>query len=196
MNANFPGLHQAAKRAVSMDNAETQPMEDSQGLGPSPISKMRTLDHVADTQQDDTDGSSDESAEEETKTSDEEVEVLQTVTLHDNVCIEVESDAEPATAVPPLQDAPSLSTGTGLCCNDLKPGTESDPPHVKQVPPDVASEGMKSEEPKGIEEIMDSDEDNTQSKRGTFKVGTMCMWSQQGEKGWKHKIHITILIVQ
>ena len=164
-----------------MDQMDTLPMPEDDMM--SPINRMAALslespqtgkvqpgqdgkDLVGD---DDVEA---ESAEEEDKTSDEEVHVLETVALHSDICIDILSEDEsilspqkPSAKV--LDPAASVNDGASQqdpCASAGSTEGKKDPCESTEI----------EEKPKNIEEILDSDEDKPEdSARGVFKVGAL-----------------------
>lgn len=166
-NRNRFCARQAAKRAVLMDTAETQLLDETQlpepiqslDLEQSPIGKMQDLSMVSSEHPDTetTDDMFEEDSEEECKTSDEEIEIVR---LHSHSIIDIDDDETDA-KVPQssAQEASQQAVAT--------------PEPVDVAPPVEEADDMKAKIAEQVEEIMDSEDDqskNTGSK-GAFKVG-------------------------
>ena len=172
-----------------MDNMETQPMGSPTVTDPdlvSPIRMMQSLSlespnpNLQAKKVEETDDHLDEeSAEEESATDDDEVDVVGTIKVHDNLCIDIESDEE--TILSPQKAKPAdlvVSAGS----DGVEPAREVEPAkHSADLPSqelpagsgDLKKTDIATEEPAEVEEILDSDEDKEASKRGAFKVGAL-----------------------
>ena len=159
-----------------MDSMETQPMEDIM----SPIASMASLSLQSPQPEKGTEPEpgdkydvQEESAEEEEMTSDEEVDMLQTIAVHSDVCIDLHSEEE--SILSPQKASPADLCAEGVGSNGNRGGepqvgaasTKGTPVEalVKDYPPRAPTSTQQ------VEEILDSDENGEETTRGVFKVG-------------------------
>ncbi|CAK9034003.1 Protein ZGRF1 [Durusdinium trenchii] len=159
---------EAAQKAVSMDQVETQIQEhDSQYQFPSPISKLN-LNCGHETEEDSSGDDGEEGAEEEMKTHDECIEPIEP---HDPCTYLIESDGEsvlsprkakvcptPSEALPEVKEVPEPVAGSGA-------GAMLQDNLLDEPPPPSHEEQVYIEE---AEAILDSDEEKKANK-GVFK---------------------------
>ena len=156
---------QAAKRAVMMDNVETQPPESSQGWPTPPsVRKVLDLEGVAGENEDETD-CEEESEEEEEKTSDEEVEE---VPKHNSDMINLDDwgESQPPDSQSPPEEPIEI-------CETEERSSQAVPP----VPPSFGTDHMPKETTKipkaDVEDVVASDDEVKNTAKGTFQVGTL-----------------------
>ena len=155
---------EAAKKAVTMNNMETQAATDSQGVAPSPVSKMRPLDSETATTEEQTCGQ-EESAEEEERANDECVEPIDP---HDKEALVVESDDEDT--VPPPSKPASRSPEAGKPASSSAAPGSSKPATAQSLEGQPEQATMPEESQRHeVEDILDSEEEKINDKKGTFQ---------------------------